>query len=411
MKFYLRTHGCRANQYDSEATRAMLVAHGGVEVSAPTDADVAIFNSCSVTAAAEADMRKDVRRAARDNPRLRTVIMGCAPGIPARDESAAPLRTLPSVTDTVAGADLDAIASALGVNRELGVPNVRSQTGARGLLRIQDGCDEHCTFCATTLARGSNRSRDARDLVNEAIELAETHSEIVLTGIHIGSYGADIGTSLSLLIESLVREIPSVRFRLSSLEATEVDERLFDLLVDGTHLAPYLHAPLQSGSNRILKRMGRHWYSAESYAERIEQIAKSRAVFGFGADVISGFPGESEEDHRATVELVERLPFTSLHVFRYSPRPGTSAVRLSGDVGSVDAERRSGELREIAARKAAAYRASRAGGVADVVAISQREGLTEDYLSVYLSGTTVRRRERYSANLATQDGRLTARVA
>ena len=140
-------------------------------------------------------------------------------------------------------------------------------------------------------------------------------------------------------------------------------------------------------------------------------MARERNVFGFGADVISGFPGESEEDHRATVELVERLPFTSLHVFRYSPRPGTSALRLSGDVGSVDAERRSGELREIAAGKAAVYRASRAGGAADVVAISQREGLTEDYLSVSLSGTIVRRRERYSANLAILDGRLTARVA
>src|SRR5205814_1248244 len=141
---------------------------------------------------------------------------------------------------------------------------------------------------------------------------------IVLTGIHIGSYGADIGTSLSLLVESLVTKVPSVRFRLSSLEATEVDERLFDLLVDGTHLAPYLHAPLQSGSNRILKRMGRHWYSAESYAARIARIAAARTVFGFGADVISGFPGETEDDHRATAALVERLPFTSLHVFRYS---------------------------------------------------------------------------------------------
>ncbi len=411
MKFYLRTHGCRANQYDSEATRAMLLANGGVEVSAPIDADVAIFNSCSVTAAAEADMRKDVRRAARENPRLRTVIIGCAPGSPSRDERVAPLRTLPTVTDALAGADLDAIASALGMSGTFVVPSGKSQTGARGLLRIQDGCDEHCTFCATTLARGSNRSRNARELIGEARHLAETHNEIVLTGIHIGSYGVDIGTSLSLLVESLAREVPSVRFRLSSLEATEVDDRLFELLIEGTHLAPYLHAPLQSGSNRILKRMGRHWYSAESYAARIERIARERSVFGFGADVISGFPGETADDHRATVDLVERLPYSSLHVFRYSPRPGTSAVRLSENVGSVDAERRSGELREIAAGKAAAYRASRAGGVADVVAISQREGLTEDYLSVYLSGATVRRRERFSANLAAQDGRLTARVA
>ena len=407
MKFFLKTHGCRANQYDSEATRAMLLESGGEEVSSASDADIAIFNSCSVTAAAEADLRKDVRRAARENSSLRTVIIGCAPGLSLRDERIAPLRTLPTVSDTIPGADLDAIASMLGLTRS-NVSAAKSQTGARGLLRIQDGCDEHCTFCATTLARGANRSRSDQELIAEARELAETHNEIVLTGIHIGSYGLDCGGSLSLLVESLVREVPSVRFRLSSLEATEVDDRLFDFLIDGTHLAPYLHAPLQSGSNRVLKRMGRHWYSAESYAERIERIVAKRGVFGFGADVITGFPGETGEDHRATMELVERLPFTSLHVFRYSPRPGTSALRLNGQVGSVEAERRSSELRELAAIKAAAYQTSRSGGMADIVAISPREGLTEDYLSVYLSETTARRRERFSARLASHDGRLTA---
>jgi len=408
VRFILRTHGCRANQYDSEAARAMLIESGALEVTAAEDADVAIFNSCSVTAAAEAELRKDVRRAARENPRLRTVVIGCAPGLSARDENAAPLMTLPTVSDSLAGADLDLLASTLGVARAPGASAGSAQTGSRALLRIQDGCDEHCTFCATTLARGSNRSRPELELISEAEALARTHSEIVLTGIHIGSYGMDIGTSLSALVERLVSSVSSARFRLSSLEATEVDDRLCELLSEGARLAPYLHAPLQSGSDRILKRMGRHWYSAESYASRVERIFGNRTVFGLGADVICGFPGETELDHRATVELVERLPFTSLHVFRYSPRPGTAALRLAGDVGSPDSDRRSAELRALAIRKAAAYRASRVGGLADVVAITSRVGLTEDYLSVEVSGTSVRRRERFAARLSENRGRLAA---
>jgi threonylcarbamoyladenosine tRNA methylthiotransferase MtaB len=386
----------------------MLLASGAVEVADAEDADVAVFNSCSVTAAAEAELRKDVRRAARENPRLRTLVIGCSPGLAARDERTAPLRTLPTVSDALAGADLNLIASTLGIPRASKDSAPGRQTGSRGLLRIQDGCDEHCTFCATTLARGSNRSRPASELITEASVLAETHPEIVLTGIHIGSYGLDVGSSLSELVETLISRVTTVRFRLSSLEATEVDDRLRELFSDGRRLAPYLHAPLQSGSDRILKRMGRHWYSAASYASSIERITANRNVFGLGADIICGFPGESEDDHRATVELVERLPFASLHVFRYSPRPGTSALRFSEQVGSTDAERRSSELRDLAARKATAYRVSRAGGVADVVTITPHQGLTEDYLSVDVSGTAVRRRQRFPARLSQHEGRLTA---
>lgn len=386
----------------------MLLESGAVEVATAGDADVAIYNSCSVTAAAEAELRKDVRRAARENPRLRTIVIGCAPGLAARDERTSPLRTLPTVSDALAGADLDVIASTLGLSPASETSTRGPQTGARGLLRIQDGCDEHCTFCATTLARGSNRSRPATDLIAEAAALSDTHREIVLTGIHIGSYGLDVGTSLSALVEALVSRVPSVRFRLSSLEATEVDDRLRDLFDDGARLAPYLHAPLQSGSDKILRRMGRHWYSAASYTSSIERITAKRSVFGLGADIICGFPGETEDDHRATMELVERLPFTSLHVFRYSPRPGTAALRLPGQVGSANAERRSSDLRDLALRKAAAYSASRTGGIADVVAITQREGLTEDYLSVDVSGAAVRRRDRFSARLLEHEGRLTA---
>lgn len=407
MKFLLRTHGCRANQYDSEAVRAMLLSAGAREVSAAEDADVAIFNSCTVTAAAEVELRKGIRRIARVNPAVRTLVMGCAPGLSARDERVAPLRTLPTVSDTVAGADLDLIAAMLGLRRSSAAA-AGVQTGARALLRIQDGCDEHCTFCATTLARGSNRSRAVHEIVSEARALAESHPEIVLTGIHIGSYGTDIGSSLSLLVQALIACVPVVRFRLSSLEATEVDARLRDLLTDVTRLAPWLHAPLQSGSDRVLKRMGRHWYTAESYETSIERIVGSRRVFGLGADIVCGFPGETEENHRNTLALIERLPFTSLHVFPYSARPGTAATRLAGQIGSAEIDRRCSEVREVGYRKAAQYKALRIREMADVVAISAVEGLTEDHLPVAISSPGIRRRDRFDATLVLRNAKLTA---
>ena len=378
MKAYLRTFGCRANQYDTEAVRAMIEASGGEIVATPDDADLAVFNSCAVTAAAEADLRQSVRSAARRAPALRTVVMGCAA---ARDDGT--IAALPTVERVVPGGDLLGVAEALGLSAPALPPHV--QTGTRALLRIQDGCDEHCTFCATTLARGAARSRSGAALVNEAERLADHHPEIVLTGIHIGHYGVDTDTTLSALVEQLVREVPRVRFRLSSLEATEVDERLRDLFAAPDRLAPHLHAPLQSGSDPVLKRMGRHWYRAASYAAAVERIVASIPVFGLGADIIAGFPGETEEDHRRTVAIAESLPFTYLHVFPYSVRPGTAAERLDGHVAASTIERRAAELRAIADRRAAAHRASRIGGECDLVVIgsaARREGLTEDYLTV-----------------------------
>jgi len=356
----------------------MIEASGGEIVATPDDADLAVFNSCAVTAAAEADLRQSVRRAARRAPALRTVVMGCAA---ARDDGT--IAALPTVERVVAGGDLLGVAEAIGLAAPALPPDV--QTGTRALLRIQDGCDEHCTFCATTLARGAARSRSIVALVNEAERLADHHPEIVLTGIHIGHYGVDTGATLSALVERLVREVPRVRFRLSSLEATEVDDRLRELFANADCLAPHLHAPLQSGSDAVLKRMGRHWYKAASYALAVERIAKSIPVFGLGADIIAGFPGETEDDHRCTVALVEALPFTYLHVFPYSLRPGTAAERLDGHVAASTIERRAAELRGIADRRAAAHRASRVGGECDLVVMgsaARREGLTEDYLTV-----------------------------
>jgi threonylcarbamoyladenosine tRNA methylthiotransferase MtaB len=413
VKVYLRTFGCRANQYDTEAVRAMLEEAGHEVAASAADADVAVFNSCAVTSQAEADLRQAVRRSARRNPRLKSVVMGCAAAL----DDGGVIRSLPSVAGVVAGADLEAVARALDLDPGAASARPVRQTSTRALLRVQDGCDEHCTFCATTLARGANRSRGADDLVREARALAEVHSEIVITGIHIGTYGHDIGSSLGALMQRLVRDVPAVRFRLSSVEATEVDDALFELFAgQPLRLAPHLHAPLQSGSDRVLRRMGRHWYTAGSYAAAVEKLAAACGILGLGADVIAGFPGETEEDHADTMSLVERLPFTYLHVFPFSLRPGTPAERLREPVSSGLAAHRAEELRELGKGKAAAYAASRAGGQADVVVIGaptarhEREGLTGDYLPVFLEDQTLPRGARFTATLSCQPStsRLTA---
>ena len=406
MKVYLQTFGCRANQYDSEVVRALLEAGGAELVSDVAEADAAVFNSCAVTAAAESDLRHAVRRAARRRPGIASVVMGCAA---ARDPGG--IAALPSVTRVIAGAGGADVAVALGVAPGAGRPT--RQTGTRALLRIQDGCDEHCTFCATTLARGANRSRPLDALVEEAGRLAEHHPEIVLTGVHIGSYGRDSGSSLGELADALVRAVPAARFRLSSVEATEVNDRLRERLRahDGG-LVPYLHAPLQSGADRVLRRMGRHWYTASMYARAIERIVGDASVFGLGADVIAGFPGETEDDHRETLSLVSSLPFTSLHVFPYSPRPGTAAQRIAEPVPSADVARRATELRDEGARLAQAYRARRDGGEADVIIIgdrAHRSGLTEDYVSVIPADDALSRGTRMRMRLTMRDGVLVAR--
>jgi threonylcarbamoyladenosine tRNA methylthiotransferase MtaB len=412
VKVYLRTFGCRANHYDTEAVRAMVIESGHEVVASADQADAAVYNSCAVTSEAEAELRKVVRHDARRRPSLRTVVMGCAAALDGDRTGPQRIAALPGVESVVAGADLASVASALDLSPPAGVVLTHTQSGTRALLRIQDGCDEHCTFCATTLARGAHRSRPADDVVREAAVLAARHPEIVLTGIHIGAYGSDTGASLGTLVERLVCDVPNVRFRLSSIEATELDDRLVELLVSQPdRLAPHVHAPLQSGSDRLLRRMGRHWYTSGTYSRAVECLALHMPVLGLGADVIAGFPGETEEDHGATLAIVERLPFTYLHVFPFSVRPGTAAERLPNRVTPAVVDRRAAELRALARGKAAAYLASRNGGTADVVvegSPSRREGTTGDYLSVLPADSTLPRGARFTARLVLGPERLLA---
>jgi threonylcarbamoyladenosine tRNA methylthiotransferase MtaB len=405
---YFHTFGCKTNQYDTERVRQAFADQGVVAVDDPAAADLAVVNSCTVTHESEAKLRRFVRRLGRRaGGTLETVVMGCAAAL---DDGT--LAALPAVRAVVGGAEPERVLRAAGLSSPpipLSVPE-RGDAGqgvrTRAWLKIQDGCDEHCTFCATTLARGANRSRSVPELVAEARALAEHHAEIVLTGVHIGTYGRDggrgtgAGRSLGELLEALISAVPDVRFRLSSIEATEVDDRLARLLIEAPrHLAAHLHAPLQSGSNRVLKRMGRHWYTAESYRARLAWLAERLPVFGLGADVIAGFPGEADADHRATLALVEALPFTYLHVFPYSARPGAAAPRLGDPVSPPVVRARARELRELGEAKARAHRARRLGQRADGVVSGRGAGrvevLTEDYLSVYLPSADWNGRARF----------------
>ena len=405
MNVFFHTFGCKANQYDTELVRQAFTDGGDLAVESAAAADIAIINSCTVTHTSEAKLRGFVRRLARSRPGLQTVVIGCAAS---RDTGA--LAALPGVRAVVGGADPVAVLAAAGVAPRRPDPRLRRFAGARAWLKIQDGCDEHCTFCATTLARGKNRSRTVADIVAEARELARHHAEIVLTGVHIGTYGRDLGLgpralgSLGELLEALVTSVPDVRFRLSSVEATEVDERIERLMVQAPRqVAAHLHAPLQSGADRVLKRMGRHWYTARTYRERIEHLAERVTPFGLGADIIAGFPGETDAEHAATVALVEALPFTYLHVFPYSERPDVAAGRLPDPLPAERVRDRAAELRELGERKAAAHYATRRGARADGVVVGRQGGrlevLTEDYLTVYYPSDTWDLRPRFEVTI------------
>ena len=397
MRVFYHTFGCKANQYDTERMRQEVEARGGETMVKRSDADIYLVNTCTVTNRADADARRFIRRLVREKPEAQVVVAGCSAALKA-DE----YRAMPGVIAVIEGHDPVAVAGALEpaapVQIELrssldridtepiGGELLRTRRGAaRGWLKVQDGCDRRCSFCATRLARGESRSRAPEQVVAEALLLARGHAELVVTGIHIGHYGRDLDPTwtLSRLVALLLDRVPDTRFRLGSIEATEVDDLLIDLLATSEgRLAPHVHMPLQSGADPVLKLM-RRWHTREQYRVRVLEIAERLSPLGLGADVITGFPGETERDHEATRALIEELPFPYLHVLPFSPRDGPVAVDLPDPVPQRVAGERSRELREIAQAKGSEYRTTRIGGSAKVVVEGDGgTALTGDYLRV-----------------------------
>jgi len=386
-RIYLHTFGCRANQYDTECMRQLLERRGCETVNDPGRADAVVVNSCTVTGAADSELRRYVRALGRrSGGRVPVVVAGCAAALASES-----IRTLEGVTAVVPGQDPESVAGSLGVlprrpEEKNGGPLERCERGTRAWLKVQDGCDLNCSYCVIRVARGRSRSRAPEQIVEEALRLAEHHPEISLTGINIGLYGKDLRPRVAFvtLLETLLDRVPAVRFRVGSLECSQLEDRVIDLMAgsDG-RLAPHLHVPLQSGSDRVLRSM-RRAYATRRYRDRVERLAERVAPLGLGTDVIVGFPGETDEDHRRTVTLIDALPFTYVHVFPYSERRGTDAQRLPGPVPARVKAERSLEIRELVRLKADAYRRRRVGTMARVVleGDEMETAVTGDYLKI-----------------------------
>ena len=253
----------------------------------------------------------------------------------------------------------------------------------RPTLKIQDGCDSRCSYCVIPFVRGKSRSLPPETVLHEIRRLSESgFREIVLSGINLGTYGRDLSPRVEFesLLRRILDETSVERLRISSIEPLDVTQDLIDLFASTDRIAQHFHMPLQSASNRILAAMHR-WYRAEHYARRVELIRERLPHAAIGADVITGFPGETEEDHAATMAFIESLPFTYLHVFSFSKRPGTKAAALSNEVPGHIIKRRARELRALAEKKSTAFRQSQIGRTLRVLTLRRDDsavGLPED---------------------------------
>jgi threonylcarbamoyladenosine tRNA methylthiotransferase MtaB len=396
------TLGCRLNQVDTQQLQTLLEARGYRTVPVEEPADVVVVNTCTVTARAEFSDRQAIRRAARASPAARLVVTGCW-----AQTSPGEVLRLPEVALVVGNADKhrlpdlldDLLAPRVQVSDIRGAPTLdvaplaRVPGRSRAFLKVQDGCQHRCAFCIVPFARGTSRSLEPKVVLDQARLLVEAgHPEVVVTGVDLGHYGADLlpRTTLAALLRDLVEGLRWVR--LSSDLPAYFPPELTELVTASPRVAPHLHLPLQSGSDRVLRRMRRP-YTARMYRDLVERLARAVPSLGLGTDLIVGFPGESEADFEATLELVAALPFSYLHVFPYSPRKGTEAARLGDTVDATTIARRGRALRDVARRKSLEFRLRLAGTVEDVLVLETRDratgrlvGLTGNYVEVRFDG-------------------------
>ena len=333
----LQTFGCKVNQYESEVLREQMRLGGYRIVPMDQVADVYLINSCSVTADADSSCRQLMRKILRERPASRLVVTGC---YAERDPEA--LRAISPRVEVFGNREKPLIAIALGVPTacveeaaKIGVVELAERT--RAYIKVQDGCDAHCTYCIIPRVRPDLVCREPHLILHEARQLIQGgYKEIVLTGVRLGRYlwsnpYAFETWDLARLVKGLVDLPGDFRVRLSSLEVTEIGSPLIALMREHPKLCPHFHIPLQSGDDAILKRMGR-WYTATDYRDQIREIKARVPDVALSADVIVGFPGEDDGHFQNTARLLDEEGFSRLHVFRYSVRPGTPAVRLHRQV-------------------------------------------------------------------------------
>ncbi len=387
------TFGCKANQYDTQVLREALLRRGLDETEA--DADLVVVNTCTVTEEAARKAKSLIQRIERESPATRICVTGCL-----AESEPAILRSMRGVHWVLGNGEAKRPASFLAQlgfesdPEELGIPaGITAFAGhRRAFVKIQDGCDQACAFCIIPRVRGRSRSRPIPELAHEVQNLVRAgYFEIVLCGIHIGHWGRDVSQTLSDLVRALVDLDPrdeggaplAFRLRLSSIEATEVDEQLTALLADHPdRIAPHLHMPMQSGDDGVLARMNR-WYTSGEYLAACDRIRAALDRPAFSADVLVGFPGESERAFENTLAAARACGFARVHVFPFSARPGTAAAGMSDLVPVVQVRERRARLSELAHDLAVAYQRDLAGA-RDWVVLEGFAGLSGRYQRVRL---------------------------
>ena len=474
--FYVQNFGCRATQADGAAIERQFEERGLERASAPADAEIVVLNTCTVTAAADQDARAAIRRVHRENPLARIVVTGCY-----AQRSPEELVSMPGVTQVVGNSHKHQLAelampqvrqeirdtnellcsagtplpnhrqgdffplSALTTeNRELRTENSiyvsdifahtellaapvfdAANERTRPNLKVQDGCDNRCSFCVIPYVRGQSRSLKLEDVLQEVNALVETgYRELVISGINLGRWGRDFPVAsrqssvvrehepgahclppdslrLTTLIRAILERTALEKLRISSVEPMDWSDELISLVANSPRIAKHAHVPMQSGSDAVLRRMHRK-YRPWHYREKIEKIRAAMPAAAIGADVMVGFPGETDDEFEETRVMVETLPLTYLHVFTYSARPGTPAASMLKHIPVSVARERSRVLRELATEKKLAFMRSFVGGTVQAITLRAdgsgapirdefsggeiTEALTDNYLKLHLSG-------------------------
>jgi threonylcarbamoyladenosine tRNA methylthiotransferase MtaB len=431
--FSIENFGCRATEADTSALRRALLETGLKLASEHASADVVVLNTCTVTAAADAQAREAIRKIHRANPAARIVVTGCyaqrAPeelatlegvswvvGNSQQSEIPRIVSATPPQSEIEHSADFfplvrlandDPLSLARGPAKILtgdifaqsaltvagSLPSLEERDRTRPILKIQDGCNNRCSYRVIPFVRGRSRSLPPDEVIREVKSFVSAGAkEVVLSGINLGSYGRDLSprTGLASTVRRILDETALDQLRFSSIEPQDVTEDFAALVASSQRIAPHFHVPLQSGSDRILRSMHR-WYRADHYAQRIKLIRRLLPNAAIGADVIVGFPGETRDDFEITVAFVSDLPFTYLHVFSFSARPGTRAERLGDQVPAAEIRERARALRALGEQKIAGFRASQAGKILRALTLARSgddwtEALTRNYLKLRIPG-------------------------
>lgn len=396
-KFKVVTLGCRTNQYESQGYTDQLVQLGYSPAQEGEEAQVCIVNTCTVTASADSSSRQQIRALARQNPGAKLVITGCL-----SERVPQEIASLPGVSLVVSNQDKEQLLNLAFPEEEIPEFSIQHfEAHTRAFVKVQDGCNSFCTYCIIPYVRGRSRSRRLEAILQEVRGLLHNgFKEIVLTGINIGDFDGNPAPGESpVRLAELVRAVDSLeglqRLRLSSIDPDEVDDDLFDAVIQGKRTCPSMHIVLQSGSNAILKRMNRK-YTTEMFLHTVEKLRNARSDFTFTTDIIVGFPGETDLDFQETLTVMDQVRFAKVHMFPYSPRQRTRAALYPHQVPPAVIQDRKTRLLRLSELHAFELRARYVGEIRDVLFENPSEGRvgfmaghTDNFLPVVVEGSGV----------------------